>query len=247
MSNKIYKVKQGDCISSIAFKHGFFENTLWDHQDNAELKQTRKNMNHLEPGDIVNIPEIEIKEESAATEQTHQFRKKGVPAKLKIKILKQNALDEQTETTQSSAAEAAQEDAQYDEPEEATGFEEQAWANCPFRLLLDGETIEGKTDSDGFIDIPIPPNAQQGKLIMNPNEPDQKIIRLQLGTLGAADEIAGMKRRLSNLGYNCDDQVNEMTPDFENALKLFQESYGLEISGKLDDATKNKISELTEQ
>lgn len=245
MAAKDYKVREGDCISSIAYENGFFPDTIWNHPDNTELKRLRKEMNLLEVGDIVKIPEKEEKEESAAPEQKHRFRKKGVPAKLKMKILKEQPLDEQTESTQQPAAD--QEDTQYEEPEEVTGFEQESWANCPFRLIIDGQTMEGNTDGDGFVDIPIPPNARQGKLIMNPSQPDERIIPLQLGTLGAAGEIAGMKRRLSNLGYNCGDQSNEITDDFREVLKMFQESYELEISGEPDEATKDKISELTEQ
>lgn len=246
MAAKEYQIREGDCISSIAYEHGFFPDTLWNHPDNTELKQNRKDMNLLEVGDIVNIPEKEEKEESAAPEQKHRFRKKGVPAKLRMKILKEQPLDEQTQTTQAAAADANQEDTQYEQPEEVTGFEQEPWADCPFRLIIDGQTIEGNTDGDGFVDVPIPPNAQQGKLIMNPGQPDERIIPLQLGTLGAAGEIAGLKRRLSNLGYNCGDQSNEITDDFREVLKMFQESYELEISGEPDDATKDKISELTE-
>ncbi|MDX2448771.1 MAG: peptidoglycan-binding domain-containing protein, partial [Desulfobacterales bacterium] len=106
--------------------------------------------------------------------------------------------------------------------------------------------FDGFTNGEGFLEISIPPNAQEGRLIMNPNQPDQRIYPLQLGTLGSADEIAGMKRRLSNLGFNCGDQENEMTEDFEKVLILFQETHELDITGELDDATKNKILELTD-
>ena len=247
MPTKEYKVKSGDCISSIAFEHGFFPDTLWNHSENASLKQNRKKMNHLEKDDIVKIPEKEEKEEKAASEQKHRFRKKGVPAKLKLKILKQEALDEQTESTQSTAAaDASQVDAQYEEPVEPTGVVEGPWNDCPFTIIIDGESFEGFTDGEGFLEISISPNAQEGRLIMNPNEPDQRIYSLQLGTLGSADEIAGMKRRLSNLGFNCGDKENEMTEDFEKVLILFQETHELDITGELDDATKNKILELTD-
>lgn len=82
-----YKVKQGDCISSIAYKHGFFPDTLWNHAENANLEQKRKDLNVLLPGDEVFVPEKEEKKESCATEQKHRFRKKGVPAKMKVRLL----------------------------------------------------------------------------------------------------------------------------------------------------------------
>ena len=34
-----HTVQPGECIDSIAFQHGFFPDTLWDHGDNAALKQ----------------------------------------------------------------------------------------------------------------------------------------------------------------------------------------------------------------
>lgn len=81
-----YQVQQGDCISSIAFKHGFFWETIWNHGRNAELKQRRKDPNVLLPGDVVHIPDLRSKEESGVTEQRHQFKIKGVPAKMKLRL-----------------------------------------------------------------------------------------------------------------------------------------------------------------
>src|SRR2546423_13153193 len=81
-----YNVKQGDCVSSIASDHGFFPDTIWNHADNAELKRKRKDPNVLMTGDVLTIPDKEIKEASKPTEQEHKFRKKGVPEKLRLVI-----------------------------------------------------------------------------------------------------------------------------------------------------------------
>jgi hypothetical protein len=82
-----YIVKQGDCISSIAQKHGLFWDKIWNHPKNAKLQETRKDPNVLSPGDVVFVPDKDEREESGATEQRHRFRKKGVPAKLRLQIM----------------------------------------------------------------------------------------------------------------------------------------------------------------
>ena len=82
-----HTVKQGECIESIAFEKGFFWETVWDDSQNAELKRVRKNPNALLPGDKVFVPEKQEKEASGATEQKHRFRRKGVPALLRIILL----------------------------------------------------------------------------------------------------------------------------------------------------------------
>ncbi len=82
-----YQAKQGDCISSIAFEHGFFPDTIWNDPGNAQLKEKRKNMNVLMPGDVVFIPDLRVKEINEPTDQVHKFRLKNVPAKLRIQFL----------------------------------------------------------------------------------------------------------------------------------------------------------------
>ena len=82
-----YTVVQGDCLSSIAERFGFFPVDLWNLSENAELKQKRKDPNVLYPGDSVFVPELRPKEASCGTDQRHTFRKKGVPAKLKLRLM----------------------------------------------------------------------------------------------------------------------------------------------------------------
>ncbi len=80
-------VEQGECINSIAFEAGFFPDTIWNHADNKQLKEKRKSMDILLPGDVVTIPDKKIKELSKLPEKAHKFKRKGVPKKLRVRLL----------------------------------------------------------------------------------------------------------------------------------------------------------------
>lgn len=83
----IHTASSGESVTSIAESYGFFWQTVWDHDKNAELKQKRKTPNVIAPGDEVFIPPKQKKEESRATEAKHTFKRKGVPAMLRIQLL----------------------------------------------------------------------------------------------------------------------------------------------------------------
>jgi N-acetylmuramoyl-L-alanine amidase len=82
-----YVAAQGECISSIAYDEGFFWETLWYHEENAEIRLRRKDPNLLLPGDRVHVPELQTKTQACATETRHRFVKKGVPAKFRLVLL----------------------------------------------------------------------------------------------------------------------------------------------------------------
>jgi hypothetical protein len=79
-------VSQGDSIPSIAADNGFFWETIWNHPENAQLKAKRKSPNQLVPGDEVFVPELRQKWVSKGVDGTHKFKRKGVPARLKIQL-----------------------------------------------------------------------------------------------------------------------------------------------------------------
>jgi hypothetical protein len=82
-----HKVGQGECMASIAHNYGLRCQTVWEHSSNQKLRELRKNPNILFEGDIVNIPDKFDKQENGATEQRHRFRRKGVPSKVRIRLL----------------------------------------------------------------------------------------------------------------------------------------------------------------
>jgi len=81
-----YKAKQGDCISSIAFEYGFFQETIWNDPANRELKQKRRDPYILLPGDPVHIRDKEEKDELRPDAQRHRFRRRGVPEMLVVQF-----------------------------------------------------------------------------------------------------------------------------------------------------------------
>lgn len=78
---------ENSCLISLACEHGHFWETIWNHPDNAALKAARKDPRVLRRGDRIHIPPIEIKQESGATAKRHTFRRKGVPAKFRLRVL----------------------------------------------------------------------------------------------------------------------------------------------------------------
>jgi hypothetical protein len=85
--SKVHTVVQGDHLSSIAHAHGFKDYKLiWDHPENAALKQKRQNPNVLFPGDKLVIPDKDTTPVDAPTDKRHTFTLKTTPLKLQLKL-----------------------------------------------------------------------------------------------------------------------------------------------------------------
>ena len=268
-----YEVQNGDCISSIAFNHGFFWETLWNDGSNSELKSKRKDPNILREGDVVHIPDLTLKEESGATEKCHSFKLKGVPAKLKLKLMRPKLKAKKKEPSSSPAPGGGSvpgglgglagavssalglptggggsgslsngADPDFKPPAQ---IEEEAMANADYVLEVDGKLVDqGKTDGEGVLKISLIPNARVGKLIINEGKPDERIITLDLGGMDPVEETTGVRKRLKNLGFFCQAQGPADAPELKAALKKFQERNSLEITGNVNDATRNKLKEV---
>ncbi|TVQ62671.1 MAG: peptidoglycan-binding protein [Phycisphaerales bacterium] len=201
-----WTVTKDDDMSSIADATGFFWSTLWDHPDNAALKDKRKNPNVLAPGDEVVIPELRKKTKPAAAEQKHRFRRLGVPAIISIKLM--------------------------------DGGEPRA--NLDYVFEVEGETIKGKTNADGEVEIKIPPDAKEGVLTLG----GQEVHVVSIGGLDPVEETRGVQQRLANLGYDAYPFTGTLDTKTRRALMNFQSDHKLTVSGRPDDATRAKLLEL---
>jgi hypothetical protein len=196
-----YTVQPGDCISSIAYSHGFYWETIWDLPENAALKGARKDPNVLFPGDKVFIPEKRIKWESRNTEARHRFMLRGVPAKFKVLL----------------------------------AINDQPLANKPYTFWIDDKSTEGKTDSNGFVAQSIPPGAERGKIVVK--EVNYQLVwEFQFGTVDPIDTEEGVRERLTDMGYDAEN-------DLEASVRAFQQKEKLDATGQIDETTRAKIQE----
>ena len=201
-----HAVKAGDCIASIAFKYGFFPDTLWDLPENASLKEKRKDPHVLQPGDVVYVPDLRSNSVEGSTEARHRFRRKGVPQVLKVQIM---------------------------------GVAGPV-ADMPYWIVVDGQSGDGKTDPNGWLRHPIPPNARIARVgLQNGLE-----YELNLGRLDPVDEALGVQQRLKNLGYYDGPMDGVPGPQMAAALRRFQDSHDLEPTGEADDRTKQQLVDV---
>ncbi|NQU75748.1 MAG: peptidoglycan-binding protein [Planctomycetes bacterium] len=112
-------------------------------------------------------------------------------------------------------------------------------AGIEYVLIIDDEkTVEGKTDSDGVIEVPISPEAKEARLTLRDGEHEEHY-RMELGGMDPVSEESGAIKRLENLGVDCGRDGDR----FEQGLKEFQLNHGLEATGKLDEQTQKKLLE----
>ncbi len=204
---KTIEVKQGDTMISLTHAEGFRNwETIYNHPQNSELRESRPGGHQLFPGDRVFIPDKQIKEFTVSTDRRHTFILRSLKAYVRVIV----------------------------------GNDKEVYAGCRYVLTVDGKEYNGETDSKGLVEIQVPADSKEGTLKVWPKDAVEPITwNLNLGHLDPIDTEEGIKKRLSNLGFDPGDSDEE----FKNALTLFQERFGLQSTGELDDATRNKILE----
>jgi hypothetical protein len=83
---KTIVVQPGDCLINVSQQEGFFWETVWNHPQNSQLRDSRKHLNIVKPGDKIFIPDRTIQVLPRPTDQLHRFVKKGA-AKFTLTLL----------------------------------------------------------------------------------------------------------------------------------------------------------------
>lgn len=113
----------------------------------------------------------------------------------------------------------------------------------PYLLTFGPEVIEGSTDDAGFLEAKVPFSVSQVTL-----ECEGHSWELALGALRPMkdtpdDGVSGAEARLMNLGYALE-PTGKMTLELRSAIRAFQHQCGLEVTGRLDAETLQKLEEL---
>jgi len=210
-----YTVEQGDCFSSIAEEFGFADwHTIYEHPNNAELREQRPNPNILFPGDILYIPDKQIKDVDRSTDLAHQFVIKSPKTWLRIKI----------RDGQEAPAAGCKYQLEIDDVPFPKG-----------KLGGDGlleVKISAKAEK-GVLTVWFDDQAPVGTTW-----------KLLLGHLDPVDKMRGIQARLNNLGYSSGAVDGIIGPITQGAVRSFQEDNHLKIDGIPGPITQGKLKEL---
>jgi hypothetical protein len=82
-----HRVRQGECLETIAAQHGWRAQALWDQPENEGLKALRRDMHCLLPGDVVNVPARRPRDEPVQTGGVGRFQLAVELPKLRVRLL----------------------------------------------------------------------------------------------------------------------------------------------------------------
>lgn len=104
----------------------------------------------------------------------------------------------------------------------------------------DGRRYSGTTDSKGFFEIALPPQARSARLVV----PEEGLeYELSFGHLDPLNSISGAQSRLQNLGFHQGAITGEMDDDTRDAILMFQTARGIPATGELDERTRMEIEQ----
>lgn len=117
----------------------------------------------------------------------------------------------------------------------------EAAANKRFQVELPGakSPIEGTTDGDGVLDVPIGVNYTSATILLFLGEEDPIRLPVRIGHLDPEHLDSGVAGRLRNLGYS----VGEGSEALAQGVRAFQRRESLPESGVVDEDTRARLVE----
>jgi len=209
-----YTVKQGDHVAGIAFRFGLSDyRTIWDHPSNTELKNKRQNPNVLFPGDVLYVPDRELREEARPTDQRHRFVLKTKPLKLHLKLR-----DHYEKPIANARCLLVVDGDSHELTSDGNGELELTIPASASQSVL----VIRDTEQTPYAEMAIP---------------------VKIGHLDPVDTISGQQARLSNLGYFLGDIDGNDASAFRIAVEEFQCEHGLTVDGICGPKTQAKLKD----
>jgi hypothetical protein len=211
-----YSVKQGDHLVGIAAQNGFTKHSrIWDHPNNAELKQTRDNPSVLYPGDQLFIPDIEIQDFNRPTDKHHKFV--VFRENLELLLVLRNF---------------------YGEPVGNRSCNLRVGLDV-YSLTSDGDGMIRHQISKTAIDATL--SVEDTLDVNGQTVPITRHLDLMIGHLDPVDTESGQVSRLANLGYYRLDLDPPDEDEFLSAVEEFQCDNHLTVDGICGPQTQAKL------
>jgi hypothetical protein len=205
----VHQVEQGDCMSSIAARYGLTDwHDVYDHPDNAELKDKRPNPNILAPGDEVVVPDLPRRWIRCGTEKNHRFVVPVPRAKLRIVIRSQTG----------------------------EALADRRFVVRVGGRTIEGKTSSVGLIDEPIPALATSARLQVWCRDDDPDDPDPTLDReLLLGHLDPIDTVPGVQGRLFHLGYYCE-VTGEIDAATIAAARSFRAAAGLPAVEVPDDS-----------
>jgi hypothetical protein len=107
-------------------------------------------------------------------------------------------------------------------------------ANAPYIVTIDGVAKRARTDGDGWARHYISPRASEARFEFD----DGDEYHLSLGHLDPVDQVSGIQKRLTNLGYYEGPINGTLDEATAAALARFQAANQLDSTGEINEVTK---------
>lgn len=217
-----YTVKIGDCMQSIADAHGFFRwESIYYHEENAELRKKRPDPSLLQENDVVSIPDLDDREEYCTTGRTHVFQLRELREIEICLVLEESG-----------------------HPLGNMKFE------LSYKEKGQDKTRTGYTTKEGELIHVLSSTVKSATLKIWKTEDlstDPLTWDLKIGDIDPIDSDTGVQDRLRNLGYDLGDEDGTIGDKTKAALKDFQLNVGLEATGKIDNDTRRLLDEHSKE
>jgi hypothetical protein len=120
-------------------------------------------------------------------------------------------------------------------------------AHEAYRLDIDGSSVEGTTDAEGFLEEFVPHEVKQAVLVLG-TPPNAREFDVQVGVLDPVEEVTGVQGRLHSLGFDCGEIDGEFGERTRQSLIEFQKYIDHpEPEGVLDEDTRKALDALHEE
>jgi len=211
-----HTVRRGECLTSIAYAHGFALRAL--QEANQELIEKRQRGATLLEGDVVQLPARNVRRLAAQPGQRLRVKRRGVPETFRPRFLDFQG-----------------------RPRAGLSFIAHVRTSTGDPL----PDHAGTTDGGGYAVTPVPPDATSVEVTFT-EELFAERHAFALGLLPPIDTVAGLMARLNALGYGCGEPESAMTDRARSALARFREGEGLSPERGFDSQAQSALARAFE-